>query len=617
MTEVEVASAVGTARRTDDALCVHELVQAWAAEHPERVAVVEGERVISYRELDTAANRLAHRLLRLGVRGQAVGLHLPRSAQFVVAALAILKAGGNYVPLDVDYPAERLRMMLDAAGCPVVVGTAELLSALPAGPEVRTVAVDVPTPEQQDLPGTAPELSTAPDDLAYTMFTSGSSGTPKGVTITHRGIVRLVRQPDASRVEPADVVLHVSSVSFDAATYDIWGPLANGARMVVAPSGRLSTQDVGTLLREREVTAVLLPTGMFHLMVDERPQDLAGLRLLLVGGDVLSAGHARRLVEAVPRCVLLNAYGPTEITCITTVHRVSPDQPVDQSVPIGRAMAGTYVRVLDDELRPVPPGAVGQLYAGGPGLARGYLNDPARTADCFVPDPYLPGARIYATGDLVRERPDGTLEFLDRADDQFKKRGYRIEPGEIEAALRADPEVRDAVVLADGATADTRRLVTVVLGADGAAHREDFLDAVRTRLRARLPEYLVPDLWACAQSFPLTAHGKVDRRALLEFAVGSAAGRHAPHATAEAEPLNEEEAVLASIWQEVLELERVVRRDDDFFDLGGHSLLATRIVSQIRRRLGVPMPLDAVFDHPTVADLAEEVRVARAGALTN
>ena len=597
-------------------LCVHELVQARAAAQPDRVAVVHAGESISYRELDARANRLAHRLLELGFRAPVVGLLLPRSAQFVVAALAVLKAGGSYVPLDADYPAERLRLMLDTAGCPVVLGNAETLAALDARPGVRTLAVDAPAarPDLPDLPDTAPAVDTDPDDLAYTMFTSGSTGTPKGVMITHRGIVRLALEPDQSRVGPEDVVLHLSSTSFDAATYDIWGALVNGARLVVAPAGRLSTLDIGDLLREHRVTTVLMPTGVFQLMVDERPQDLTGLRRLLAGGDVLSGGHAGRLARSAPDCAVLNVYGPTEITSIMTTHRVAPDQQADRSVPIGRAMSGTYLRVLDDRMEPVAAGSPGQLYAGGAGMARGYLNDPARTADRFVPDPWLAGARLYATGDLVRELPDGTLEFLNRMDDQFKKRGFRIEPGEVEAALRADPQVRDAVVLADGVTADTRRLVTVVLRARSAAGRPDFLDAVRARLRAALPEYLVPDLWAEAEDFPLTPNGKADRRALLDLAVASATARQ-PAEPADREQLSEEESVLASVWQDVLKLDRAVGREDDFFDLGGHSLLATRIVSQVRRRLDVSLPLDAVFDHPTVAALAAVVRDARHHAI--
>ncbi len=591
--------------------CLHQLVEAEAAAHPDRVAVVRGDQAIGYAELNRRANRLAHHLIGLGPDGPAVGLLLPRSAEFVVAALAVLKAGGNYVPLDADYPAERLRLMLAAARCPVVIGTTALLAGLPARAGVHQVALDAPHVPSAELPDTDPRLPAHPDALAYTMFTSGSTGVPKGVMVTHRGVVRLVRTPGVIRLDAADVVLHSSSTSFDAATFDIWGALANGARLVVAPSGRVSVTDIAALLRQHRVTTVLLPTGLFHLMVDERLSDLAGLRQLVVGGDVLSARHARRFVRAVPGCVLVNAYGPTEVTVAVSVHQVSQDHDDEQTVPIGRAMSRAYVRLLDGDLRPVPAGTAGQLYAGGAGLARGYLGDAALTARRFVPDPWLAGARLYATGDLARQRPDGTLEFLGRMDDQFKKRGFRVEPGEVEAALRADPSVRDAIVLADGATADTRRLVAVLLPAAGPADAA-LVDAVRSRLRKTLPDYLVPDLWAAVDAFPLTANGKVDRRALLAAAttapVRGAEGDD--DASADASE-SVEESTLAAIWQEILHVERV-GREDDFFDLGGHSLLANKVVSQVRRRLGIALPLDAVFDHPTLGELAAVIQAARA-----
>ncbi len=612
MTEEDPAAAL--AAGLADERCLHHLVEARATEHPDRVAVVCGEQRLTYAELNGRANRLARHLAGFGLGRPTVGLLLHRSVEFVVAALAVLKAGGNYVPLDADYPAERLRLMLDAARCPVVVSTTGLLAGLPQDAGVRTVAVDGQARDLAELPDDDLGLAVHPDDLAYTMFTSGSTGVPKGVMVTHRGVVRLVRPPGVVRLDGDDVVLHASSTSFDATTFDVWGALAGGARLVIAPAGRISTVDIAALMTRHRVTAVLLPTGLFHLMVDERLADLEGLRRLVVGGDVLSAKHARRFAQAVPHCELVNAYGPTEVTVATTTHRVSADHE-DDAVPIGRAMPGTYVRLLDEDLRPVPAGEPGQLFAGGAGLARGYLGDPALTAERFVPDPWLAGARLYATGDLARLRPDGTLEFLGRMDDQFKKRGFRVEPGEVEAALRTDPAVRDAVVLADGATADTRRLVAVVLPAAGPAGR-DLLDGVRSRLRGTLPEYLVPDLWAAVDGFPLTANGKVDRKALLTLATTGAV-RHEEEGETEpaAEASGVEETTLAQIWQEILKVERV-GREDDFFDLGGHSLLANKVVSQVRRRLGVPLPLDAVFDHPTIAGLAAVIRAERVAAGT-
>lgn len=596
-----------TAAGTDplDECCVHSLVAAAATARPHHPAVVAGDGTTSYRELLGRSRVLASRLRAAGADRAAIGVLLPRSADFVVAALAVLRAGCHYVPLDPDYPAERLRAMVFAAGCTAVVGTSTTLRHLPDGFTGRRVATDVADPGSQ-----ADEaVPTHPDDLAYIMFTSGSTGAPKGVMVTHRGVVRLVRPPGIVEVSDQDVVLHVSSVSFDAATFDIWSALTAGATLVVAPPGRLAGRDIAALVRRHRVTTALLPTGLFHLMVDEQVSDLAGFRRLVVGGDVLSAGHARRFAAAAPDCVLVNAYGPTEVTVATTVHTVSAD---DDPVPIGVPMPRTSVRLFDDDLRPVRPGEVGQIYAGGRGLARGYVGDPAQTAARFVPDPEVAGGRLYATGDLARQRPDGALEFLGRVDDQVKKRGFRVEPGEVESALRADATIRDAIVLADGETAETRRLVAVLTPAT-APPDAAFLSDARARLRARVPEHLVPELWKVVDAVPLTPGGKVDRAALRRL-IATAQPESQPRSGPEpestgeqAEPARVEEAALAAIWREVLAVDRI-DPDADFFELGGHSLLANKIVYQVYSLLGVELPLHEVFDRPRFGDLVGVLR---------
>ncbi|GAA3854240.1 hypothetical protein GCM10022243_19730 [Saccharothrix violaceirubra] len=558
---------------------VHELV---TAQDPDRVAVVGGPVTSTYRDLDRRAGLLAARLVDLGVRvGDGVGVFLPRSVDLVVAVLAVLKAGGGYVPLDPDYPAARVSVMLDAVRAPVVITDATLADRLSAYPG-RVVRVEDPLPVVDP-----PVVAVRPDDVAYTMFTSGSTGVPKGVAVRHRGIVRLVRDPGVVRLGPDEVVLHLSSPSFDASTFDLWGALANGGRLVVAPAGRPSVGEIADLIRSHGITTVFFPTGLFHLMVDERLADLAGVRQVVVGGDVLSSDHAHRFVTALPGVRLVNGYGPTEMTTFTTFHEVGPDQSPDVPVPIGRPLARTRVVVLDESLSPA---TTGQLYAGGPGLARGYL-DPALTASRFVPDPDVPGERLYATGDLVRVREDGVLEFLGRIDRQVKKRGYRVEPAEVELALRADPDVRDAAVVLDGDTADTRRLIAYVVAETAAG--------VRARIGSVLPDYLVPDVWITVSTLPLTVNGKVDRAALPSPDLGTTPSSSAG--------LSADEAALAEIWREILALTEVGRHDD-FFDLGGHSLLANRIVSRVRRRFGVDVPLSAVFDHPTVAGFAVLLR---------
>ncbi|MFI9815103.1 non-ribosomal peptide synthetase [Saccharothrix variisporea] len=561
-------------------MTVHTLVAAAATAHPSRIAVVSSERSLTYGELDARANGLAARLVASGVRpGDPVGVFLHRSAEFVLAALAVLKAGGHYVPLDPEYPAARLEYMLGAVSSPVVVTVGSLAGRVP-GPVVLL--------DELPEPADPVDVAVHPDDLAYVMFTSGSTGKPKGVAVTHRGIVRLVREPGCVSLD-GETMLHLSSPSFDAATFDIWGALANGGRLVVAPAGKASVAEIGEWVRSHGVTTAFFPTGLFHLVVDEGVAALEGLRQVVVGGDVLSAAHARRFLAAMPGCRLVNGYGPTEVTTFTTFHDV---RPVDGPVPIGTPLNRTYVRVLDDDLQPA---VEGQLFAGGDGVARGYVGDPALTAQRFVPDPWVPGGRLYATGDLVRETPDG-LEFLGRIDGQVKKRGYRVEPGEVEAALRDDPAVRDAVVVATGDRADTRRLEAFLVLSGPLAE-------VRERMAEVLPEYLVPDVWVELPVLPLTPNGKVDRAALVSQPRGSSSVE--PPSTEEP-PLTETETVIAEIWREVLDVESVGRHDD-FFALGGHSLIANRIVSRMRRTLGVDVRLVAVFDHPTVAGLAEHV----------
>ncbi|MDQ1738755.1 MAG: hypothetical protein QOE53_407, partial [Pseudonocardiales bacterium] len=478
--------------------CVHHLVEALALAQPDREAVTAGDRSLSYAELNRRSNLLAHRLAGYRRTAPSIGILLPRSADFVVTALAILKAGGSYVPLDVEYPATRVESMIAAAGCELVVTSDALADRLSdtSVPLVVTAFDEAAEPPDNSAAGDWAagnlDLPVHPDALAYTMFTSGSTGVPKGTMITHRGVVRLTQGPGIVPIGPDDVVLHAASVAFDAATFDIWSSLTNGARLVVAPAGRVSALELGRLIREQQVTTALLPTGLFHMMVDERLDDLRQVRQLVVGGDVLAPSYARRFAAAAGG-TLTNAYGPTEVTVATTTYRL-PAEPENGPVPIGSAMAGTTVELLDDDLRPVPDGQPGELYAGGVGLARGYAGDPGLTATRFVPDPRGSGGRLYATGDRAIRRPDGGFEFLARLDGQFKKRGFRVEPAEVERALQAHPAVRQAIALPEGETADTRRLVAVVVLQPDLAAAEA-LDSVRAHARDVLPEYLVPDRW--------------------------------------------------------------------------------------------------------------------------
>jgi amino acid adenylation domain-containing protein len=576
-------------------MCVHELFADQARLTPERIAISCGGREISYGELNADAGRLARRLREAGVRGNApVGVLLERSAEFVVAILAVLKAGGCYVPLDPEYPTARLDTMLATAGVRLLISRQSTVDRLP-GRDLTVVCVDEPGADA----GAASAVPVHPDDLAYIMFTSGSTGTPKGVAVRHSGIVRLVHKGNFVRLGPNEVLANLSSPSFDASTFEIWGALANGARLVVGPPGAVSAQQVGELLHAEGVTCAWLTAGLFNVMVDECLDGLSGLSQLLTGGDVMSPSQARRFLEAVPDCRLINGYGPTEVTTFTTCYTVTPADTTSPRIPIGRPINGTRVEILDEDLRPVPAGTPGLLYAGGLGVARGYAGDAALTADRFVPDPRARGERLYATGDLAVLREDGVIDFLGRADQQVKKRGYRVEPAEVEEALRRDPLVKDAAVVLQGSRADEAVLVAYLVTGPAT----DAMPQIETRLRELLPDYLVPDRFVSVEALPLNHNGKVDRRAL-------AALSERPDAV-DGQPLTGTESALATIWCEILHLPKV-GREDDFFALGGQSLQASRMAARIRSRLGVAIPLRTIFDHPTISELAIELDTPRA-----
>ncbi|HEU4556418.1 MAG TPA: amino acid adenylation domain-containing protein, partial [Longimicrobium sp.] len=393
-----------------------------AAAAPQAVALAWDGGRMTYAELDARANRLARHLRRAGVAaGTRVGVCLERGAEMVVATLAALKAGGAYVPLDPAYPAERLAFMLADTAVPVLVTESILADRLPPH-AARTVRVDADAAAIAAEPAEAPAIAADPEAAAYVMYTSGSTGRPKGVEVPHRAIVRLVRGQDYLSIDPSDVFLQLAPASFDAATLELWGPLLNGARLAIHPAGQPSVESIGRALAEHGVTILWLTAGLFHLVVEERIEILRGVRQLLAGGDVLSVPHVRRVLTELPGTALINGYGPTENTTFTCCHRIAEVPRDGASIPVGGPIANTYVRVLDAGMQPVPVGVPGELYAGGAGLALGYLNRPELTAEKFVADPYLPGARLYRTGDRVRWRADGTVEFLGRVDTQVKIR---------------------------------------------------------------------------------------------------------------------------------------------------------------------------------------------------
>jgi amino acid adenylation domain-containing protein len=570
---------------------VHELFSAQAAATPGAVALVLGDARLSYAELDARSNRIAHRLRRMGAGpGVRVALCVERAPELVAAILGVLKTGAAYVPLDPSYPAERLAFMLEDCAVPVLITQSSLASVLPAH-DGATLLLDEEAASIGAEPDGALEGGATAESPAYVMYTSGSTGRPKGVVVPHRAIVRLVKDTDFADLGPEQVFLGLAPVSFDASTLELWGPLLNGGRLVLYPGTTPSLEELGATLVEHGVTTLWLTAGLFHLMVDERLADLAGVKQLLAGGDVLSPSHCRRVLEAHPGLRLINGYGPTENTTFTCCHTITLAD-TDGAIPIGRPIAGTTVYVLDPSGELVPAGDAGELYAGGDGLALGYLNRPELTAEKFVVHPFEAGERLYRTGDLVRWTEEGVIEFLGRIDQQVKIRGFRIEPGEIEAALLAHPGVRQAVVAAREDRSGARYLAAYWVGEADAA-------SLRAHLQGMLPEYMVPGFFVPLDALPLTANGKVDRRALPEpEARGAEAGYAAPRTPAE--------EALAGIWAGVLGVERVGVHDD-FLELGGHSLLATRIISRIREAMRVELPVGAVFAAPTVAELAAEI----------
>jgi amino acid adenylation domain-containing protein len=512
--------------------------------------------------------------------------------------LGILKAGGAYAPLDPHEPPARWKSMLADLETPVLVTLGALVNRLSAD-DLRTIRLDDDWPLIAREPGENFSTAVPADGLACVMFTSGSTGGPKGVAVLHQGITRLVRATNYATFSEDDVFFQLAPLQFDASTFEIWGALLNGAELVIAPPHGLTPDELSACLRRHGITTLWLTAGLFQLMVDTQLDALIAVPQLLAGGDVLSPSHVRKFLEASPAGVLINGYGPTENTTFTCCHRMTVPPAPGASVPIGRPIANTEVYVLDEFLQPVPIGVPGELCCGGAGVARGYLKRPELTQEKFIanPLPEAPSPRLYRTGDLVRWRPDGNLEFLGRRDQQVKLRGFRIELGEIESLLQAAGGVRECVVVAREDQPGDKRLVAYLVPLDRQAVPAEA--QLRHFLQQQLPEYMIPAHFEILSALPLTPNGKVDRRALpVPQRARDPVGRErVPAGT-----LTEE--LLVQIWREVLHVE-AIGVEDNFFDLGGHSLLATQVISRIARSLHVELTLRDLFQMPTIAQLAQ------------
>jgi amino acid adenylation domain-containing protein len=583
---------------------VHAAFLQRAMETPSAIALEFGTSTMDYGTLNRRANQLAHHLLSEGAGPEVlIAICLERSAELIVTLLAILKTGAAYLPLDVNEPDTRLAFILADTKASIVVTGPEQASRMMAAGAAKTVLLDRDREIICQQPETTADVQVGPDNLAYVMFTSGSTGTPKGVAVTHRAIMRLVDENCYASLTPNEIFLQLAPVGFDASTFEIWGALLNGARLVIFPPGVPSLAEIGDSLTRHHITTLWLTAGLFRLMVDEQIDSLRGLRQLLAGGDVLSAEQMRRVLKELPGCQLINGYGPTENTTFTCCHAVQMADLERGSIPIGHSITYTEALVLDETMQLVPPGARGMLYAGGDGLARGYYARPDLTAETFVSHPYasVPGARLYRTGDLVRQRRDGTIEFLGRKDGQIKIRGFRVEIGEIESLLASHPSVREAAVVAGHDAQGNRMLVAYVASGPDPAAETLLLDW----LRQRLPGYMVPSAVVAMDRLPLTANGKIDRRQLASLPLEASEAENEYIA-----PRSPDEQALAQIWAALLGQERISAYSN-FFELGGHSLLATQLASRIEREIGAAVPLRLIFENATLAAMAEAVEVLR------
>ncbi|MEU6056438.1 amino acid adenylation domain-containing protein, partial [Streptomyces xanthochromogenes] len=577
------------------------LFAAQAARTPDAVALTHAGRSWTYAEADAVSSRFAHRLAGLGVGPETVvAVLMERSADLVLALLAIVKAGGVYAPLNAADPASRLTRILADTAAPLLLVDRNLADhelVTEAG-DTRVLLVDDLTADTETAayPATAPEGAAHPDQWLYVMFTSGSTGVPKGVAVTHRNVAELALDHRWRRAAHQRVLFH-SPHTFDASTFELWAPWLTGGTVAVAPAGVLDTAALAAVLAEESITGLWLTAGLFRLVAEEDPAAFTGLGEVWTGGDVVPPEAVRRVMDACPDLQVVNGYGPTETTTFASAHPVRRPFDYAGALPIGRPLDNTRLYVLDDHLGLVAPGVPGELYIAGAGLARGYLRRPAQTAERFVADPHGPaGTRMYRTGDLVRWSRDGEIEYLGRADQQVKLRGFRIEPGEIESALVAHPSVAQAAVVVREDRPGDKRLVAYVVGEDVDTA------ALRRHASEALPDYMVPAAFVLLDTLPLTGNGKLDRRALPAPDLSSDSTGRAPRDPAE--------EVLCGLFADVLGRPSVTI-DDHFLRLGGHSLLATRLVSRIRTAFGVRITVRDMFQHPTVAQLNELIQTSK------
>ncbi|HUR45837.1 MAG TPA: amino acid adenylation domain-containing protein [Candidatus Saccharimonadales bacterium] len=581
---------------------VHQVFEEHALRNPEAVALVDGAATLTYKQLNERANQLAHHLINLGVQPDTgIGFYLDRSIELVVAMLAILKAGSAYVPLDRTYPRERLKFMIEDADLKIIITRSALRSSLPET-NGAFLCLDIEAEKIVKMSRENPKSAARAGNYAYVIYTSGSTGKPKGACIPHRGINRLVLNTNYARLEATDVFTQISNVSFDAATWEIWGALLNGARLVIVDKDTaLAPTRLAEEIRNRGVTQLFLTVALFNQMARENPKGLDNIRYIYFGGEAADPKSVQEVLREAPNSRLINAYGPTEATTYALCYEIKEADGV-RSIPIGKPISNTDIYILDEFRQPVPIGVPGELYIGGDGLAVGYLHRPDLTSERFVPHPFSadPQARLYRTGDLVRYLASGDVEFLGRIDHQVKIRGFRIELGEIESVLSQHSGVKQCTVIAreDGQSKEKRIVAYCVV--DEAKLPK--IGKLRDYLVEKLPDYMVPGFFVQLKELPLTPNGKVNRAA-LPAPENAVAEKNEKLVT----PRNATQEKLAELWENVLGV-RPVGLQDSFFELGGHSLLAVQLVSQIEKSFGKKLSVSTIFQYRTVEQLSRLLR---------
>ncbi|HYG08634.1 MAG TPA: amino acid adenylation domain-containing protein, partial [Pyrinomonadaceae bacterium] len=578
---------------------IHHLFEEQAERRPNAIALAYGDEKLTYQELNERANQVAHYLRQFGVGEETlVGVCMERCLEMVVGLLGILKAGGAYLPLDPEYPLERLAWMMEDAQIALLLTMEQQLEKLPAHMGLA-VALDTDRLILAQQPASNPPPVTNADNLAYVTYTSGSTGLPKGVEVTHRGVVRLVCGTNYVELDDQTCLMQLAPLSFDASTFELWGALLNGARCVLSEERRPTPQQIGAAIERHAVQTMWLTSSLYNLVIDESPGVLAKLQQLLIGGEALSPQHVRTGLEQLRQTRIINGYGPTEATTFTCCHPLTREEEPhwERSIPIGRPISNTQVYILDREMQLTPVGVVGELFAGGDGLARGYLNRPSLTAERFLPHPFspLPGQRLYRTGDLVRLLSDGRIEFVGRVDTQVKVRGYRIELGEIEEVLKQASGVREAVAVVREEREGEKRLVAYVVMETGGERQ---IAQVRGEIGARLPEYMIPAAIVELEELPLTANGKINYRALP-----APEALRADSSEEIVAPRTHAETLLADLWREVLGLEQVSIYDN-FFEVGGDSMRSIQVVSKAQN-YGFTFSIQHLFQYPTIHELAQ------------